>query len=71
MSAVLYSLTENVWPSTRDKVPRQGLANHIVGDVDNGGSGILLSDFVWVQSVLQVPEKVRVCKWAEWMLVCN
>lgn len=58
-SIVLYSLLENVWPSRPDKVPCQRLTSHIVGNVDNGGGGILLSDKVWIQSELQVSERVQ------------
>lgn len=54
---MLYLLTEDVWPSSPDKVPCQRLTNHITGNVDNGGGGILLSDHVWIQSVFQIPEQ--------------
>lgn len=41
-----------------DKVPGQRLADDILGDVDDGGGGVLLPDQAGVQSVLQVPEQV-------------
>lgn len=49
---VFDSLSENVWPPSPDKVPRQRLSNHIVSYVDDGGGGILLSDQGGIQSVL-------------------
>lgn len=73
---VLYSLTENVWPSGPDKVPSQRISNYVAGYVHNGGSGILLSYHGWIQSVLQVPENVQ-DQWVEctlaskWQLIIS
>lgn len=43
-SLVSDSLVEDVRPSSPDKVPRQRLTNHVLGDVDDGGGSILLPD---------------------------
>lgn len=42
-----------------DKVPGQRLSDDILGDVDDGGGGVLFPDQAGVQSVLQVPEQVE------------
>lgn len=54
------SLLEDVRPSSPDKVPRQRLTNHVLGNVDDGGGSVLLPDLFWIQGVLQVPEQVEV-----------
>lgn len=51
------SLGEDVGPSSPNKVPGQRLANHVIGDVDDGGGGVLLPDLLWIQSVFQVPDR--------------
>lgn len=50
-----HSLLEDVVPPSTDEVPGQGLTGHVVGDVHDGGGGVLLTDTLWVQSEVQVP----------------
>ena len=49
------SLLKQFLPVASDKVPDQRLPDHVAGDADDGGGGILLPDVVRVQSVTQVP----------------
>lgn len=49
-----HSLAEDVGPPRPDEIPGQGLADHVVGDVDDGGGGVLLADLLRVQGVVQV-----------------
>lgn len=57
MASVSHLLSEDVIPVRLDEVPRQRLTVHVLGDVDDGGGGVLLPDLAWIQSVLQIPEE--------------
>lgn len=43
-------------PVGSDKVPGQRLADGVTSNVNNGDDGILLTDLLWVQTILQIPE---------------
>lgn len=43
-------------PIGSDKVPSQSLADGVAGNVNDGEGGILLTDLLWVQTILQIPE---------------
>lgn len=49
------SLLKELLPVAPDKVPNQRLPGRIVGNVDDGGGGILPPDVLRIQSVTQVP----------------
>lgn len=46
---------EYMVPVCSDKVPCQRLTDGVTCNGNNGGGGILLTDLLWVQAILQIP----------------
>lgn len=47
---------EYVAPSGSHKVPSQRLSDRVTSDVSDGRCGVLLTDLLWVQTIVQIPE---------------
>uniref|UniRef100_A0A3Q3EDC4 Mesoderm posterior aa n=1 Tax=Labrus bergylta TaxID=56723 RepID=A0A3Q3EDC4_9LABR len=53
--ASVNSLIEYMVPVGSDEVPRQRLTDGVCSDISDGESSILLTDLLWVQTILQIP----------------